>query len=311
MTYQINDIVLASDLNGFLTTTNNVYGTGTSDRGYGQTAILQAAVSVGSPILASHWTNLRNMIVLCANQQGSDVSSLAPSGEYIAGQAIYANEQASPSNNAYELANNVTLIDTNRLNVSGTSLSTVTNVWTVTKATTWSGSIIGEISVVWPNEDDARFYFNSGGQIRLHGSQPTGSGHPQDIVWNSSLTTKVGTVKFGVHHTTNTGSFSGSLSVGYYELTNSYQNVFNGILESGGSLYSADTITIEAKRLNYVGLHGGNGNGVQFRITFSDAGSFYYSAVNSAGTTFSFDNTKATTFLSGILSPTYATITPL
>jgi hypothetical protein len=115
-----------------------------------------------------------------------------------------------------------------------------------------------------------------------------------------------------VHHTTNTGSINGSQNVGFYELTDSYQTIFTGSVAGGGPnfyyYYTGDTITISAKRLNHVGLNGGNGNGVQFRIVLADTGS-YYATTTGSGTNFSFDNVKATTFLSGISSPTYATIT--
>lgn len=307
MAYQKGDIIHASDLNGFLTTVNNVYGVGTSDRGYGQTGISQPAVSVGDPILASHWSNLRNMIVICANHQNTLITNLPPSGAFAGGEIISAFEQDPPTSSAYELPDRITDIDTNRLNASNTSLSTATNVWTVTKGSSWSGSIQAEISVLWSNENNARYYFNSAGQIRIHGSQPGST--PQDTTWNNSLVNRVGTIKFGAHATTNTGSFSGGSGIGYYELTNSYQNIFTGTLESGGAYYSGDDLTIQAKRLNYVGLNGGNGNGVQFKIILNDSGT-YYSAVTGAGSTFSFDNVKATTFLSGITSPTYSTVTP-
>lgn len=311
MTYQKGQVIRATDFDDFLTTTSNVYGVGTSDRGYGQTGITQATVNVGDAIRAAQWTNLRGMIIVCGNHQGTDVSDLPPGGVFAIGETIIAHEQSSPSSNAYEMSNNITNIDIARLNTSMTSLSVAANVWTVTRGSNWTGSITAEISVLWANEDDARYYFNSGGQIRIHGSQPTGSGHPQDIHWNDSLTNKVGTVKFGVHTTTNTGTSNDSNAIGYYELTNSYQAIYSGTLEIGGAYYSSDTFTINAKRLNFVGTRGGNGNGVQLQIILNDAGMHYSTALTSSGTTFSFDNVKATTFLSGILSPTYATITPL
>jgi hypothetical protein len=308
MTYQKAGRILATDFDGFLTTTSNVYGTGNSDRGYGQTTFAQAAVSIGDLIRSVHWTNLRSMIVTCANHQGTSVATLPPSSEFAVGHTIFAHEQASPSNNAYELLNNITLIDTDRLNVSNTSLSVATNVHTVTRATGWTGSITAEISVLWASENAARYYFNSGGQIRLIGSQPTST--PQNNAWENTLTNRVGTVRFAVHATTNSGYVNGSHAIGFYELTDSYQTIYNAAV-SGGTYYyySGDSVTISAKRLNYGGVNGGNGRGVQFRIVLQDTG-LYYSATTASGTSFSFDNVKATTFLSGITSPVYSTITP-
>ncbi len=305
MTYQKGSTILASDYNTFLTSVNNNYAVGNADRGYGQSTISQAAVSAGQAILSTQWVNLHDMIVVCANQQGSNVSTLPPDGVLAVGQIVEAYEQASPSLNPYELANNVTLIDTNRLNFNAPSMTVSTNVWTVTRGSSWTTTIFAEVSALWASEDAARYYFNSAGQVRLHGSQP--GSNPQDIAWNNSLTNGVGLVKFTAHNTTNTGSFSGSVAKGYYEMTDSYQTIFNAT-SGGGYYYSTEMILIQAKRLNFVGVHGGNGNGVQFAITLTDSG-LYTSHPVDAGTNFQFDNVRATTYLTGIAAPTYATVT--
>jgi len=305
MTYQKGSPILAADYNTFLTSVNNNYAVGNADRGYGQTAISQTAVVAGHPILSTQWVNLHDMIVVCGNQQASNVSSLPPDSILAVGQIVKAYEQASPSSNPYELAANVALIDTNRLNFNAPSMTVSTNVWTVTRGSSWTTSIFAEISALWASEDAARYYFNSAGQLRLHGAQP-GSNH-QDIAWNNSLTMGVGLVKFSAHTTTNTGSFSGSVAKGYYEMTDSYQTIFNAT-SSGGYYASTETILIQAKRLNFVGVHGGNGNGVQFSITLTDSGMYTSNPVD-AGTNFQFDTVRATTYLSGIAAPTLATVT--
>lgn len=307
--YQKSATILAADLDGFLTTTNNVYAVGNGDRGYGQTAIAQGAVSAGGAILASQWTNLRNMIVVCANQQGTSITSLPPSGAFVAGQPIIAHEQTSPSLNTYELANNVTAIDTNRLNVSGTSMSLATGVWTVTRASAWVGSIVAEVTVTWADENHARYYFNSGGQIRMTGSQPTGTAEAN--LWHNALATGLGTLQFAAHATTNTGTIPGSAAIGYYELTDSYQTIFHDSATVGGTFYTGtgNQIVIQAKRLSHLGVNGGNGNGVEFHILLEDTG-IYVSRSVPAGASFSFDNLSATTFLTGVTTGSYATATP-
>ena len=246
------------------------------------------------------------MINVCANQQGTNVSTLPPSSAFDVGEPIIAEEQAAPSSRPYEMAANITAIDTNRLTASVSALSVTTNVWSITRATAWTGGITGVVSATFASENAARYYFNSGGQIRLHGSQPTGT--PEDDKWNDHLVNGMGLVKFAAHATTNTGTSPGGTSIGYYGLTNSYQTIFTSTYSGGGSYYySGNRIIISAKRLNYVGLNGGNGNGVQFQIQLLDTAP-YYSVTVDAGTNFKFDNVKATTYLSGIGSPTYVTV---
>jgi hypothetical protein len=311
MTYETGSTILASDLNDFLTSAKTIYGVGTGDRGYGQTAITQAAVHISDVILSTHWTNLRNIIVTCANQQATGLTVLPPASVFAPEQIVIAYSGTSyefkadlntadqatggfTSPDAFStisLPIYLTAIDANRLNVAPTALSVASSVWSITRSAQWISFIDAEVSAVWPSEDAARAYFNTGGEIRLRGSQDSGQ-------WSDILLNIVGTVKFAVHGTTNTGTLSSISVIGYYELTDTYQAVFTG-----------SSVTIAAKRLNYGGVRGGNGTGVQFHITLNDTG-VYYSVGNPIGTTFTFDNAKATTFLTGIISPTYTTIDP-
>jgi hypothetical protein len=321
MTYIKGSLIDDADYNGFLTTVGNVYGVGTGDRGYGQTAIAQAAVASGVVVLASHWSNLTHMVTTCGRHQGTDTSALPPDTVLAKGQLVIAHSgfgnefltdlngadesygTSSANNSQYNIPNYVTAIDNNRFLTSSTALAITTNAWTVTRSTTWSNSINCEVTATWASEDAARSYFNSGGQVRLHGAHPTGS--TIDKKWNAVLT-GLGLVKLAMHATSSTGT-PGAQNLGYYELTNNYQTIYNMTPGSGYSSYTNVTALIEAKRLNYAGVRGGNGNGVQFRITLSDTGP-YVSTIVSAGTNFQFDNVRATTFLAGIPAPTYATV---
>lgn len=274
MTYKLGGAIQASDLNGFLTTVGNVYGVGNADRGYGQSAITQAPVTAGGIIHASQWTNLYDLLVVCAHQQGTNVTTLPPSNVYTTGDPIDAYEQAAPTDSPYELANNITAIDTNRLNASTTSMSIATAVWSVSYSPSWTGSITAVVSVTWASENAARYFFNSAGQIRIYGTAPT-----------------FGMLDFEAHTTT------GGNPLGFYGLTNSYQTIYSGT--SVG--FYTDNVTVAAERLNYVGVNGGNGSGVQFQITLTGANNT---------TNVSFDVVRATTFLTGITPPTFATVTP-
>lgn len=298
MTYSKGSPILSTDYNGFVNIVNNVYGIGTGDHGYGQTSIAQVAVNIGNPVRSAQWTNLMHMITTCANHQGTSITGLPPDTVLAVGKPIVAH-----TNNPYAVQNYVTTIDTNRFNTSPASLAIATNVFSVTRAGSWSNTITAEVSAIWGGEDSARAFFNSGGQIRLHGAHPTGT--LIDNKWNTILN-GLGLVKFAVHATTSTGS-PGAQNIGYFELTNVYQAIYN-MAQPGA--YNPNIIAlIEAKRLNFAGLRGGNGNGVQFRITLSDTGPYVTTTV-STGTSFSFDNVRATTYLINMPTPTYATVDP-
>ena len=78
MTYSVGGLIQATDYNGFVSTTasgnvNGIWSTGTSDRGYGQTAL--ATVSAAGLVTATQWANLVNTISSIASHQGTTITS--------------------------------------------------------------------------------------------------------------------------------------------------------------------------------------------------------------------------------------------
>ena len=162
MTFVAGQLIDDADYNTMLATVNNIYGIGSRDRGYGQTAINQAPVALNGSILSVNWTNLTHMIATCANHQGT-VTNLPPDSLLAAGQPVKAwswvTSEFQPDKDttdkplgvstagAYSIPNYVTAIDANRFTLALTALSIATNVWTVTRSTTWSNNITAEVSV--------------------------------------------------------------------------------------------------------------------------------------------------------------------
>ena len=71
MTYSVGGIIQATDYNGFVSTTsganvNDVWGTGTGDKGWGQTAL--STVSVGGIVTATNWASLVNNLSAAGSQ---------------------------------------------------------------------------------------------------------------------------------------------------------------------------------------------------------------------------------------------------
>ncbi len=305
MAYSKGDQITAADLNAFLTTVNSVYGTGTGNTGYGQTS-LQAAVSAGNIINSSHFTNLRTMITTCATHQGTSVSALVPANLLDAGDTITAHETGAPSSNAYDLDSYVTAINTNRLTAAGGAMSIIAGS-TITRATAWSTTITCTVDVIWGSEDAARFFFNTGGQVRLNFTQPGATS--QDNDWRNILVTLLGEVRLGASSTTNTGSSSGlsASGVGFHNLTTTATSIVTGT-NVGAGAYASNDISITAQVLNKVGTNGGNGNTIRFVVLLSDQHTGGTDSVTS-GTALAFSAYKATTYLTGIATPTYTTQT--
>ena len=281
-------------------------GVGFGDRGYGQTSPLLTAVSQGGQIKAVDWANLQAAISTIATYQGTSTALLPPASDYVAGKRIIA---ALPATSAYDLPTMIANIDNNRLIASPGNMSVTSNSLTNTRATTWgsgSAAIVGEVLGGFTTEDIARYFFNSGGTMNIVLAHPSVAS-TQDTNWNTILAA-LGTISFGAKATTRSGSGGTPIALGYYNLTAAYQTIFNGT-NIGTGAYTSNSVLIEAKYLNFVGLNGANGRTVQFRITLTDGHTNAFSDLVQSGTNAVFGFKKAATIVTGIASPIFGSVT--
>ena len=309
MTYAVSGLIQAGDYNGFVgnTAPSSAYassvaatdkisaliGTGYGDRGYGQTTTNVAAVTTGVNVSAGQWNNLRSAMSTLNTHQGSNLT-LQPtvaSGDTIAYQS--------------SIPTNISTLDTNR-NLATITQMTLSSVLT-SSTTSWSGVITHVLTIDFGTADAARYFFNSGGQIRFSGSNVGGT-TDLSAIW-AALLAQMGTIKMDASSTTYTGS-GGSITnnIGYYGLTTSYQEIFIHYGTGGAYYYYSGTYYSIQVKTNATGsTNGGNGSLITVTITFTDA------AVPGSvdGTTSSYiDEYKAGGVLT-IASPVYTTTTPL
>lgn len=302
MAYQKGDVITAATLNGFLTTMRTVYGQGTGDRGYGVTTITQANVTTTATVLSSHWTNLRGMMATVATHQGSN-SVIVPANLMDATDVITAHETSAPSSNTYEIDGIITELDTNRLTAAAGGMTLSSAAATTTRATAWT-SIAGAIKVDFGSEDAARYFFNSGGEIRVRFAHASGVSD-RDDAWRSIITS-IGTVAIKANSSTRSGAISTSFldaTKGYYTLTTTNAAVLNG-LNIGGGAYSGNDLVISAKTETVTAVRGGNGTAVTITAALDDQSGGDDVA---SGTQMIVDIYRATGL--GIVSPTLTTTT--
>lgn len=203
-------------------TLNATWATGGGAAGYGQTSV--ANVAVGNNVLAStQWASLVANTASAATHQGSSITSVSVP---VAGGVISFNS-AVPTN--------LQTIYTNRLNAA-TQGATTSN--TATYNATWSAALTFTHTATFANGDAARYFFNSGGQIKMTVSHPGGTGI--NLLFNN-LASNVGTVVMSA-------PTSGSISVAG---TN-----YNGITKIGGG---GNAPTIDSTK-GYYGLSIANAN---------------------------------------------------
>ena len=256
MTYTVGSVILADDYNTFAGNTtaglNRVWSTGAGDAGWGQTDITNVAAA--GTVTATQWATIVNNLSTSGTQTGTTLTSrTAPVTGNIIG--ILANVSAD-----------ITSVTTNRGNAiaSGTEYGVFTGTTSKTTAT-GSGQAAWTITfthtITFPSADQARYFWNAGGIVRLkYGKSSTGTDADPD--WNNlagqcgsiNLTGRVngatqtiaaqaytGTTRLG-----GTGGTQTTLATttGWYNLTGSPTTIFQ--LNDAVSPYSTNFIRTQA-----------------------------------------------------------------
>ena len=184
MTYSAGSTIVDDDYNIFATgnaagtgdaavaNINTILGVGDDERGYGQSGAL-GSVTVGETVQATSWASLLTKNTLLANHQGTTITSITnpTSGNTISAYAA--------------LSANVTATFNGKLDAAGSgSDSTVSSVTT----TSWNTSSTLSKTFTFASRNQLRYFFNTGGMIRLSWSRTGGTTSSQNTAWTDTLT---------------------------------------------------------------------------------------------------------------------------
>lgn len=224
-----------TDYNDVQAAVYNILGNGSGQSGYGR-AVLSAPAVVGNDVYAFRLASLKVDILKCAYHQGiaatSEIASIPTISE---GEDIRAADINFFIAAASAITTNKFLLgagqysDENLLAPGGLPItSTRTTAWGSATKTT----INHAFTVDFGSSDNARYFFNSGSSIRFSGNFDYTLNTPQNRAWDR-LMAFIGTVVFNYSSTSSNGGGTGS-SIGFYDLTNSPQQVFTA---SGSGTY--------------------------------------------------------------------------
>lgn len=256
MTYSVGGLIQAADYNGFANDSANninaIWSTGSTDKGYGQTAI--ASVSTGGTVTATQWATLVNNLANLGSHQGTTITArTAP----VAGNTItILNNVATDINTLTGSRGNAAASGTEYGVFSGTTSKT-----TATGSGTAAWTITFTHTITFASANALRYFFNAGGIVRLkYGKSSTGTDTDPD--WNTlagwcgtiSLTGRVNatTNTIAGQDYTGTTRLSGSggtqttlaTTTGWYNLTASPTTIFQ--LNNSTSPYTGEFIRTTA-----------------------------------------------------------------
>ena len=227
----VGDIIIAQRYNDLQSAISAIMGTGSGNRGYGQ-SISSSAVAPGELVRASDISNLYNDMARARLHQinSVDVSVTVPSaGDTVLDQTYV------------DLDSLMSAIDSGRLSISIPAQSTVETAETSTRSN-WNGVINHVVRFTWPNSDARRHFFNSGGELRTSANIAGASGSKSND-WNAMFTA-MGTIRMNYTSTTFTGVSGSGSSIGFYDLTTSYQTIFT---KSGSGVYAENDYIVQAR----------------------------------------------------------------
>jgi hypothetical protein len=213
-----NTLILATDYNLVQSKIASVMGEGSGTKGYGQNPLASSQVGQFSKITAKQWNDLRSDVLRARQHQtGQDLSSnlIVASANTTISEA----QRAALLNMAIDTENPVDS-DGNLIPVSPpppTELARSNLFNELVRTQKWNGEISHTVDIIWPTANDARYFFNSGGNIEFSSSfSPSVSGL-KGISW-STLLQNMGTFRFSWDRVYTTGSaFTGP--GGFYKLT--------------------------------------------------------------------------------------------
>jgi hypothetical protein len=186
MTYTAGGLIQAVDYNGFVSTNananiNDVWGAGSGDKGWGQTAL--ATVAATNTVTATQWASLVNTLSSMGSHTGTTLTA----------------RTAPTAGNLIQILSNIntdlTNVTTNRNNAVAngsqfTGWTGTNSKTTATGAGAWTITITNTIT--FASAAAARYFFNAGGRIKID-SAKTSTGATGDPEWND-LASKTGDI---------------------------------------------------------------------------------------------------------------------
>ena len=262
----VNSKILQADYNDIRNKMVAVLGNGSVNFGWGQQArINSSAVAEGNKVTINEWANLRyDVINAYKHINGSNpTTAQVAEGNTIRYTSNFTPDTGSldvPQKQYDDWANSIT---NNRFTVAAGE-SVVTAAISQTKTTAWNGTVSCVIGFYFGSANEARYFFNSGGQIRISSSRTGGTSSAQNTAW-TNLLTAVGTQTFGANNPGTDTTPSDGLN--WYRCTSTFQTYYTG---TASSPYGANNIQLQARVTDVSNNSTGTAAYGEIRVVFTD-----------------------------------------
>ena len=262
--------ITAARINNLQSSISLILGNGSGQNGYGQTVTSLPVNNTGDVVEAADMNAIyADIIKARVHQVGAGDAGIA---EVVQNLNIVAEQTSNFINDAGETSTDpdgfkkgiedfeslMTQVQTDKALIHPSQAALEPGISSA-RSSTWNGLIVHEVAVTFSSAAAKRFFFNTGGEIRMSANN-TGASTPKGLDWNQ-LCSQIGTVKFSGETTVSTNG--GGTSIGNYDLTSAYQDVYQKV---GSGTYSA----IYAGNIYTIKARSDIDTRIIFRIEFND-----------------------------------------
>ncbi len=260
----VGDKIRTVDYNSVHNKLNNLIGAGAGNFGWGQ-KLNSVPVSESKKIGVSEWALLRDDIINGFRHIYSGTpSTVTPIINNIIKYNATGTTPTAATEPVIQYDRWADQLIANRFTVHPTQAKTV-NKGSRTRTASWSVKVECTVTVTFTSATQARYFFNSGGEIRLSSTRSGGASSAQNTSW-TNLLNSAGVRRFGAQLPT--AGFSPLNGQNFYRLTNNYQQ---WSLASGSGVYSTNDFKISARSRNVANNSSGSANIVDFLVEWVDS----------------------------------------
>lgn len=262
--------ITAARINNLQSSIALILGTGSGQNGYGQTVTSLPVNNTGDIVEAADMNAIYvDILKARVHQVGVGDIGIAEvvqnlnivaeqTSSFINNDGVIATDPEGFKKGIVDFENLMTQVQADKQLIHSTQ-SALEPAISSARSSSWNGLIYHEVAVTFSSSEAKRFFFNTGGEIRFSANN-SGSSTPKGLDW-SQLCSQVGTVKFGANSTISTTG--GGSSIGNYNLTSAFQNIYQKI---GSGTYSA----IYAGNIYTIKARSDIDTRIIFRIEFND-----------------------------------------
>ena len=250
----IGDIITAARYNNLQSRVATVMGVGSGDDGYGQN-LASSQVATNAVVLA---TDMQTLFTDLANGRIHQTGTQPTEVAFINVSDVILDSDTINKKGVVQFENLTTSLENDKFVIAPSQASAEPGIQ-AQYTQNWNGTLTHVFDIVFADSDHRRHFFNAGGEIRFTADLDPAASNGKNNDWNNLLAA-MGTVKFKSNNCTSDGSAPGtSFNIGNFELTDSYQLVFQ---KDGTGVYAENDYNISAKENSTTVL--------EFRIQFRD-----------------------------------------